>query len=403
VVFGSNIQKNKLMDPIPSAIVDYTLESYLTRVKTKSRIIYWIIIIIIISGIAILPLVSVDVAVKTRGFFQSEISKQVVYAPFHGKVIYSSVKDGREVNRGDTLLIIDSETTRAQKKAIEKRLSDNSSAITDLELLVRIEKPEKQLSPKQFVTRRYYTEYNNLIKSWRAQFQRFQKSTTQYERAEVLHEQNIIPDAEYENTLYTYRAEEEELNRILASQKSIWQADLMQRKNEATSLNAELGRCLEDLSNRIVRAPLAGRIIQSTDIQTGTIVSLNQQVAKVSPSGELVATCLVKPGDIGLINKDQNIRIQVDALNYNEWGILSASIIDISDDLVIEEGSSVYFRIKCKPEYTFLSLKNGVKAELKKGMSFSGRIVVTRRTLFNLLFDKADKWLNPYLSREKNL
>jgi hypothetical protein len=116
-----------------------------------------------------------------------------------------------------------------------------------------------------------------------------------------------------------------------------------------------------------------------------------------------VATCFVNPGDIGLINKDQTIRIQVDALNYNEWGLLNASIIDISDDLVVEEGSAVYFRIRCKPEYTFLSLKNGVKAELKKGMSFSGRIVVTRRTLFNLLFDKADKWLNPYLSREKKV
>jgi multidrug resistance efflux pump len=391
------------MEQIPSSIMNHTLESYLTRVKTQSRIIYWIIIGIVAGGLAILPLVSVDVAVKTRGFFQSEINKQVIYAPFHGKVIYTSIKDGIEVKRGDTLFIIDSETTRAQKNAIEKRIYDNNSAIKDLELIVSIEKPEKQLKLKEFVTRRYFTEYTNLEKSWRGQFQRYQKSRTEYERAEVLHNQNIIPDAEYENALYTYKADEEELNQILASQKSVWQADLMQRKNEAGSLEAELERCLEDLNNRIIRAPLDGKIIQSSDIQTGSIVSVNQQVAEISPSGELVATCFVNPGDIGLINKDQTIRIQVDALNYNEWGLLNASIIDISDDLVVEEGSAVYFRIRCKPEYTFLSLKNGVKAELKKGMSFSGRIVVTRRTLFNLLFDKADKWLNPYLSREKKV
>jgi multidrug resistance efflux pump len=391
------------MDTIPSDIMNRTLESYLTRVKTKSRIIYWIIILAVLAGLAILPLVFVDVAVKTRGFFQSEISKQTIFAPFNGKVIYTSVKDGREVKKGDTLLIIDSEATRAQQAAVENRLSDNNSAIRDLEMLVRIERPEKQLQAKEFITRRYFSEYNNLVKSWRGQFQRFQRSKNEYERAVVLHNQNIIPDAEYENVLFSSKVEEEELNRILASQKSTWQADLMQRKNDSAILNTELKRCLEDLTNRIITAPLAGKIIQSSDIQNGSIVSINQQIAEISPSGELVATCLVKPGDIGLINKDQNVRIQVDALNYNEWGILNASITDISDDLVIEDGSAVYFRIRCKPEHTFLSLKNGVKAELKKGMSFSGRIVVTRRTLFNLLFDKADKWLNPYLNREKTL
>ncbi len=76
--------------------------------------------------------------------------------------------------------------------------------------------------------------------------------------------------------------------------------------------------------------------------------------------------------------------------------MLQGSIIDISDDMIIEDGSSAYFRIKCKPATTFLSLKNGHKANVKKGMSVNTRIVVIKRSLYNLLFDKADKWFNPY-------
>ena len=76
--------------------------------------------------------------------------------------------------------------------------------------------------------------------------------------------------------------------------------------------------------------------------------------------------------------------------------MLEGSIIDISDDMIVENGSTAYFRIKCKPEQTFMSLKNGLKASVKKGMSLNARIVVIRRSLFNLLFDKADKWFNPY-------
>jgi len=76
--------------------------------------------------------------------------------------------------------------------------------------------------------------------------------------------------------------------------------------------------------------------------------------------------------------------------------MLKGDIIDISDDMIVENGSVAYFRVKCKPEKTFLSLKNGYRADIKKGMSLNTRIVVIRRDLFHLLCDKVDKWFNPY-------
>jgi HlyD family secretion protein len=180
------------------------------------------------------------------------------------------------------------------------------------------------------------------------------------------------------------------------NQKSLWQNDLAMRKNDAANLLADFEQCMVELSNRIVLAPISGEIIQSSDIQKGSIVSTGQKIAEISPDGELVATCYVKPADIGLIHENQHVRIQVDAFNYREWGMLEGTIIDISDDIIIESSSSAFFRIKCKPGQTFLSLKNGIKAPVKKGMSLNARIVVIRRSLFNLLFDKADKWFNPY-------
>jgi len=150
------------------------------------------------------------------------------------------------------------------------------------------------------------------------------------------------------------------------------------------------------MTNRIVLAPTGGEIIQSSDIQTGSIVSAGQKIAEISPEGDLVATCFVRPADIGFIHESQRVKIQVDAFNYNEWGMLQGEIIDISDDMILENGSVAYFRIKCKPEKTFLTLKNGYKAEIKKGMSLNTRILVIRRSIYNLLFDKADKWFNPY-------
>jgi multidrug resistance efflux pump len=386
------------MDIIPFSLSNCTLENYLIKITSRSKVIYWIIIGIVILAIAVLPFIYVDISVQARGFFQSDIEKQTIYAPFQGKIVYTSIRDGRRISTGDTLFIIDSETLKAQQEALMQQIVENESSITDLDELTKIEVQSKQVTEDKFKTSRYSAEYNNFRKQQIIQFQKYQKAKTAHERNEVLYKQKIIPDADFENSLFASTVEAENLNQMLLYQKTIWQSDLTQRKNEAVKLNAGLKQFAEELNNRIVKSPIDGEIIQNLDIQTGSMVGLNQKMAEISPDGELVATCFVKPGDIGLINEMQKVRIQVDAFNYNEWGMLEGSIIDISDDMIVENGSTAYFRIKCKPSQTFLSLKNGHKASVKKGMSLNARIVVIRRSLFNLLFDKAYKWFDPYVN-----
>ncbi len=43
----------------------------------------------------------------------------------------------------------------------------------------------------------------------------------------------------------------------------------------------------------------------------------------------------------------------------------------------------------------FLSLKNGYKGYLKKGMTVFARFVIAERTVMQLLVDKVDNWLRP--------
>ncbi|HBH84266.1 MAG: hypothetical protein A2X03_09935 [Bacteroidetes bacterium GWA2_40_15] len=388
------------MELIPSNLAEYTLESYIIRISSRSKIIYWIIILIIAGGIAVLPFIYVDVSVQTRGYFQSEIEKQKIFAPFQGKITYTNIRNGSKINKGDTLLVIDSESIKAQRRSIRKRILENESSISDLDQLKLIENPEMILAESSFRTDRYFIEYTNMLRLRSIKYQTYQRIKTEHDRNSILHEKELIPESEFEKSLFNSRLEEENLKQILVHHKTIWHADLMQRRNDANSLQAELESCDEELNNRVLVAPVNGEIIQSVDIQKGTLVGLNQMIAELSPEGDLVVQCFVNPADIGLVKTDQNVRIMVDALHHNEWGLLDAKIIEISDDMIIDESSNAYFRVRCKPEKTFLSLKNGVNADLKKGMSLNARIIVTRRSLFNLLFDKADKWFNPYIKKE---
>ena len=41
------------------------------------------------------------------------------------------------------------------------------------------------------------------------------------------------------------------------------------------------------------------------------------------------------------------------------------------------------------------SNENEYKGLLKKGMNFSAHFIIARRSLFELLYDKVDDWVNP--------
>jgi membrane fusion protein, peptide pheromone/bacteriocin exporter len=384
------------MELIPFSISEHGLETYLINITIRSRIIYWIIILTIIATLSALPFIYVDVSVQSRGVFQTDIEKQIVYSPFQGKILYSSVHNGNPVERGDTLLVIDTQTFRAQHASIIHRITENNAYIKDLEKLTKIYPAEGIPADIGLLTKKYKSDFANIRSQQTIQFQKFRKKKTEHERNELLYHQQLIPETEFENSLYSLNSEKDNLNQLLLSQRSVWQSDLDLRQSESVKLLADLKQCNEELCNRVILAPVEGEIIQSSDLQTGSIVTPGQKIAEISPEGDLIATCLVRPADIGLIHDKQKVKIQVDAFNHSEWGMIPGEIFDISDDMIVENGSAAYFRVKCKPEKTFLTLKNGYRADIKKGMSLTSRIIVIKRSLYHLLFDKADKWFNPY-------
>ena len=75
-------------------------------------------------------------------------------------------------------------------------------------------------------------------------------------------------------------------------------------------------------------------------------------------------------------------------------GNAQCKVHEISNS-VVEMGEKPYFRVRCLLNQNYLSLENGYRGYLKKGMTLTGRFKIANRSLFHLLYDKADKWLNP--------
>ncbi len=389
------------MELLPSDLAGYTLENYLLRISTRTRIIYWMIIAGMAAALAILPFIYVDVPVQAAGYFQSDIEKQMISSPFPGRIVFASVDNGRKVSKGDTLMIIESDAEKARMISVLARINENNLAIDDLEKLTSPAAGGTGLKREDFRTDRYYSEYSAMVKERNILYQKYRLAKAAHDRNVILHSQEIIPDNEYENSLYSFRAEEENLNQVLVRYESRWESDITERRIREGELIAEMEKCREEIASKVITSPVPGEILMSSGLREGALVAANQQVAEISPEGRLIACCFVRPSDIGLIRPRQRVRIQVDAFNYNEWGLLDATILDISDDMIMVSGSEPCFRVRCLPVSEFMQRKGGFRAGLKKGMSFNARIIVTRRTLLRLMLDKTDDWMNPFSDRKQ--
>lgn len=152
-------------------------------------------------------------------------------------------------------------------------------------------------------------------------------------------------------------------------------------------------------SEYAIIAPQSGTIENFSGLQSGAFITASQTFCVLSPNDGLLVECIVLPNDIGLIYKNQNVKFQFDAFNYNQWGMLEGKVIDIDKNISMQNNQA-FFKVRCRLDNTKLKLKNGYETEVSKGMTLSVRYFITNRSLYDLLFDKVDDWLNPTQFKE---
>ena len=102
------------------------------------------------------------------------------------------------------------------------------------------------------------------------------------------------------------------------------------------------------------------------------------------------------PRDIAFIKEGMRVKVQVESFNYNEWGTLEGHVENISSDYIRDNNRSLYYKVKCKLSKDYLQLSNQERrGYIKKGMTAIVHFVVTRQSLFDLLYKNIDEWMNP--------
>lgn len=374
----------------PKEILENTTEVHQFKHSKKTSIIYSIFLIALIGVFIALPFIKVDVYTSSRGIIKSDKEYIKLTTIYSGKVLKNAVEINKQVSKGDTLLVLDDYNIENKLDLLKINIADTKEFIHDSKYLIN----NKRIILDSLYTQKYQKEYIQYREKLQELQTRYQKEKRDYLRNQKLFEKGVIAAVEYENYKFDYDLIINSIAQLKKQQLNNWQADLTNKNRELNELENNFQLQNENKNYYVLTAPINGTLINVIGIQQGSLINAGIPLAEISPDSNLIAECYVSPIDIGLINAKNIVKFQIDAFNYNQWGLATGKIVDIGKDIELINETPI-FKIRCEVDQKCLTLKNNFKGNIKKGMTFNARFKLTERTLFQLLYDRVDDWLNP--------
>lgn len=380
----------------PAEIIGFSLESHFHRHRSGTKIIYQLVVSSLVIGFVSLFFVKVTVFVNAAGALRPVSERNTVKSPVNGRINEVFVLENQYVKAGTVLFTLQADLLERQDGYVAERQRGLGKRIADLTQLTGIRIGE-ELPELSLATSLYLQQYNLFRQQLEEANLNLTQAQVRYDRQKKLHQSKVIPDMEFEKDVFALEKAESQLRILHDRQVSQWQTELNQLHLESAELTAQKEQLDKERELYTVEAPMDGTIQQFNGAQPGSFMTLGETLAEISPDSGLIAEVQVLPRDIGLLRTGMPVRFQVDAFNYNQWGMVEGRVLDISDDVVMGQNNTFFFLVKCELDRHTLTLPNGYEGRLRKGMGFQARFRVTERTLSQLLHDKADDWLNPTL------
>ncbi|MBG6188279.1 HlyD family secretion protein [Flavobacterium sp. CAN_S2] len=364
-----------------------TLENLIAKNKTKSISIYLVLILAILIFLALLPVIKIDISSQSRGIVRSTTDNVPLTSLVNGKVTFVHLKNNSIVQKGDTLVQLTQENLDTEKATNQEVSSTVQDQVNDLSLVVLGRSNTLKTPAIQQEWYSYASKQSELQS-------KISQAKIGYDRNKQLYDKGVIARAEFEKYSFDYTYAQQALSGFEKNQRSVWQNKKRELEEQLKNLNGTLQKINVESKNYVITAPLSGTIENFSGIQTGSFLNASQPIATISAVDQLIVESTVSPNDIGMIKKNQKVKFQLDAFNYNQWGLLEGKVIDIDRNITIQ-GEQAFFKVRCALNSTAMQLQSGYKTQITKGMTLTTRYIITRRSLFDLLFDKVDDWLNP--------
>ncbi|MEE1281548.1 MAG: HlyD family efflux transporter periplasmic adaptor subunit [Acutalibacteraceae bacterium] len=316
--------------------------------------------------------------IKAAGIVTSENSNYIMPA-FGGTITESKMYEGMVIQEGDILFSVKSSEYDLQSNQLEENKEVYEKKIEQNEKLIKSIKDDKNYFDSQ-------SSEDNLY-----------YSTFETYKSQI--EQNQFDASAYKNYGYTNEQIEIEMEKHEAKIVELYYSAIKNAENaiqesnlQLASINAQLSALQSGKKDYVVTATTSGVLHLLTDYKEGMVVQAGSAVATVTPeNSDTFIEAYVTPADRAKLSENDSVEIVISGLIQSVYGKISGQVVQIDSNATTQEskdGNSTIFKIKIKPDYTYLTSKEGEKIDLLNGMSVEARIQYDKVTYFNYVIEK---------------
>lgn len=367
-----------------------TVEGLYSRHYRRGYPVYLTIIAVLLLITIALPFISVDVGSEGRAILQTAQRPTSILSPSEGRVLFARLRDNLEVAAGDTLLILDAAEITAETQHLNDGIKEHQAAINDLKQLVTA--LSKETYP-QLTTALYQRDYQDFRHQWDQAILKVTHAHKQLDRQETLFSSGTIAKMEIERYRFDHELVVNEQTQLKERRRHLWTQELTRNERELRALRLKSNSLHQRSRHLVIIAPTSGHLIQTAGLLPGSYVGPSQEIAKISPTGELEVKVSVSPQDIGLISEGTPVTLRMDAFTHTRWGLARAQVKDIGQDVITDQQGRTAFMVTCTLMSQELTLPSGHKGTLSKGMTATAHFTLAHRTLAQLLRDRLEDWL----------
>ena len=317
--------------------------------------------------------------ITSSGTVQSP-NKNYIMSPFTGKISDVSMKEGQNVEQGDTLFTVTS---------------------TDLDLQSEQLEGQKQIYETQIA------QYQKLVKSIQDDTNYFDASNpddslyySQYETYKSQVAQQTVDTSTYKAYGYTDEQIQAELVKNQSKVTELYytaiktaEASMQESQNQLDALNAQLDAVDSGQQAYVVTANATGTLHLLSDYKEGMSVQATTAMASISSEqDDYEVQAYVSTSDAARVKVGDSVDIAVSGLTQSVYGTISGKVTSMDSDVSVSQSedsskSSSYFRVQIQPDVAYLVSKSGDKVNLSNGMSVETRIQYDKVTYFNYVLE----------------
>ncbi|MCX5951338.1 MAG: HlyD family efflux transporter periplasmic adaptor subunit, partial [Cyanobacteria bacterium] len=346
----------------------------------------WSLMGVTAFGLAWLALAKTEEIVTAPGKLEPLGVVKEVQMPVGGVVEQVLVKEGQQVSRGQTLLMLDTETTRDRQQSMVK-----SIAYKEQQVLLKREELLRYLDTNS-------TEQRVLAESLGLE-------TEVLSRLEVLNKEGATAELQYlgqRQKVQEVRGKLEESRVDRLRQQALLMQGVRQLQSELTDLRSKLIELNVNIRYQEIKAPESGVVFELKSRAKGFVAQTSEPVMKIVPFDRLEARVEVPSREIGFVSINKPAEISIDSFPASDFGVLQGTVRRIGSDALPPDQLKTFYRfpvdIKLDPN-SLIPCPSGTDSEqkvcfkpskgnalpLQVGMSLTANIKLRKVTYLQLL------------------